>query len=460
MNKYKLLIITCVFVSIVSLSKVYAFINGYTLLGKVIYIDPGHGGIDGGTSYKNIQEKDLNLKLSQMLEKELVSLGATVYLTRETDKDLSTTKINRKRSDLLNRAYLINKTNPDMYISIHLNYLSDSRWKGLQIFYNNNNKSNKDMAINLTKYIKEKTSNVREPKQNNTYYMYKHIKTSGVLIELGFLSNKDDRYRLTHKKYQEELIKNISYAIVKYFNKKDSKSLFLFIKVCYTFNSRKLDQGGNMKRKILLTLISFITFTPEIYAECTNEEVNAFKKISNEYKVTYEMNTESKLYNLTFYDPAPDKYTFVINGATDGDFSIHDNNNYQYLGLSPGEYTVTIEGVTNTCKDVLKTINLSLPKYNKYTEDPLCKGNEEFVLCQPTYDKDIDYDTFKERLEVYKKTKTENNAKNNNTKKENIVINYIKNNIVQVSLIAISLVLVIIIIISIAKRQKKSRRLE
>ena len=74
MNKYKLLIITCVFVSIVSLSKVYAFINGYTLLGKVIYIDPGHGGIDGGTSYKNIQEKDLNLKLSQMLEKENITL--------------------------------------------------------------------------------------------------------------------------------------------------------------------------------------------------------------------------------------------------------------------------------------------------------------------------------------------------------------------------------------------------
>ena len=57
MNKYKLLIIACVLVSIFFLSKVYAFINDYTLLGKVIYIDPGHGGIDGGTSYKNIQEK-------------------------------------------------------------------------------------------------------------------------------------------------------------------------------------------------------------------------------------------------------------------------------------------------------------------------------------------------------------------------------------------------------------------
>ena len=45
-----------------------------------------------------------------------------------------------------------------------------------------------------------------------------------------------------------------------------------------------------MKRKILLTLISFITFTPEIYAECTNEDFNNFKKISDEYKVTYEYN--------------------------------------------------------------------------------------------------------------------------------------------------------------------------
>lgn len=214
------------------------------------------------------------------------------------------------------------------------------------------------------------------------------------------------------------------------------------------------------KKKILLTIISFIAFTSKTYAECTNEEVNAFKKISNEYKVTYEMNTESKLYNLTFYDPAPDKYTFVINGATDGDFSIHDNNNYQYLGLSPGEYTVTIEGVTNTCKDVLKTINLSLPKYNKYTEDPLCKGIEEFVLCQSTYDKDIDYETFKQRVEVYKKTKTENNIKTDDINKNNAIVNYFKNNIGQIFLFTISLVLVIIVITLIAKRQKKSRRLE
>lgn len=204
-----------------SISKTYAIINGYNLLGKVIYIDPGHGGIDSGTTYKNILEKDINLTLSKKLEKELSSYGATVYLTRYTDKDLSLTKINRKRSDLINRAYLINKTKPDMYISIHLNYISNPKWKGLQIFYTNKNKENKNIANKLTTYLKEKTTNIKEPKENNTYYMYKNITSPGILIEAGFLSNPDDRYRLTHEEYQDKLIKNLTYSIIKYFEEKD-----------------------------------------------------------------------------------------------------------------------------------------------------------------------------------------------------------------------------------------------
>lgn len=221
MNKYKCLIILSIFLIIISLSKTYALINNYTLIGKTIYIDPGHGGIDSGTTYKKIYEKDINLILSKKLAAKLTSLGATVYLTRETDKDLALTKKNRKRSDLINRAYLINKTKPDIYISIHLNYLSNSKYKGLQIFYNNKNKENKEIAQLLTKFIKDKTSNVREPKYNNTYYMYRNITSPGVLIEVGFLSNSDDRYRLTHEEYQDKLISNLSYSIEKYFQEKN-----------------------------------------------------------------------------------------------------------------------------------------------------------------------------------------------------------------------------------------------
>ena len=221
MNKYKIVLIVFLFLCIITISKTYAANNEKTLLGKTIYLDPGHGGIDSGTTYKKIYEKDINLLLCQKLRKSLKEKGATVYLTRETDKDLALNNAkNRKRSDLISRAYLINKAKPDMYISIHINHLSNSKYKGLQIFYNSKNKENKIIAESLTKYIKEKTWNVREPKMNNTYYMYKNITSPGILIEVGFLSNPDDRYRLTHEEYQNKIIENITYGIETYFKEK------------------------------------------------------------------------------------------------------------------------------------------------------------------------------------------------------------------------------------------------
>ena len=222
MNKFKILIITLLLLSITSISKVYAIVNNYTLLGKTIYIDPGHGGRDGGATYKNIYEKDINLVISKKIEKYLISKGAKVYLTRETDIDLSTTNKNKKRSDLSNRAKLINESNSDMYISIHLNYIISSKWKGLQIFYNNKNKENEQIANILTSYLKKTSQNIREPKNINSYYMYKQINIPGVLIELGFLSNPNDRYRLTNEKHQDILAENIANAIENYYYIKET----------------------------------------------------------------------------------------------------------------------------------------------------------------------------------------------------------------------------------------------
>lgn len=217
MNKFKLIIIICMFITIFSISKVYAQVFSYTLLGKTIYLDPGHGGRDSGAIYKDIYEKDINLIMCKKIEQFLVAKGATVYLTRESDIDLSTSAFNKKRSDLTNRARLINKSNANMYISIHLNYISNSKWQGLQIFYNNKNEENEIIANNLTKSLKEHSSNIREPKKENIYYMYKQIKIPGVLIELGFLSNPNDRYRLTREEYQDKLAQNIANSIEKYY---------------------------------------------------------------------------------------------------------------------------------------------------------------------------------------------------------------------------------------------------
>ena len=219
MNKYKLLIIICFFLVTISMPKVTAIVKNLNLLGKTIVLDAGHGGKDEGASSGQIKESKLNLILVKKLEKELISRGATVYLTREDDNDLSTTTINRKRSDLYRRAEYINKISPDIYISLHLNSSPSPSWRGLQIFYTNNNKENKEIALSLTNYLKEKLSNTREAKKDSTYYMYKHIKSPGVLIEAGFISNPSDNYLLRDEKYQNKLITLIADSIENYYQR-------------------------------------------------------------------------------------------------------------------------------------------------------------------------------------------------------------------------------------------------
>lgn len=217
MNKYKLLIIICFFLLTLTLPKVTATVKNLNLIGKVIVLDAGHGGKDDGAVNSKIIERDLNLVLVKKLEKELVSQGATVYLTREDENDLSTTTVNRKRNDLYNRAKYIDKISPDMYISLHLNSSTSPSWRGLQIFYTSKNEKNKLIAETITNHLKEKMSNIREIKKDNTYYMYKHISSPGILIEAGFISNPSDNYLLRNEEYQDKLIILISEGIEKYF---------------------------------------------------------------------------------------------------------------------------------------------------------------------------------------------------------------------------------------------------
>lgn len=218
MNRYKYLIIICFFLFSFSISRVYANISDLPLLGKVIYLDAGHGGVDAGAIVNNLKEKDINLKLVMLLRDNLVSKGAMVYLTREGDYDLSNGAVSRKRNDLYNRAKMINDSKADLYISIHLNSTNDGRWRGLQIFYNSINKENKLVAEKVNEILVSNLSYVREIKNDNSYYMYKHIKIPGILIEAGFISNASDNYLLRNKDYQDKLINNIVYGIINYYS--------------------------------------------------------------------------------------------------------------------------------------------------------------------------------------------------------------------------------------------------
>ena len=217
MRQYKTLIICLFFLSIFCFSKVNAIVKDYSLLGKVFYIDPGHGGRDSGAISQTLLEKNMNLLLSQKLAQSLTSKGAIVYLTRYGDYDLSESTINKKRSDLYNRVKLINNSKCDMYISIHLNSSISTKWNGIQIFYSNILKENKIIADTITNTLKSSMQNIRDIKQENGYYMYSKIKVPGILLEAGFISNANDNYKIRQEDYQNILINNITLGIEKYF---------------------------------------------------------------------------------------------------------------------------------------------------------------------------------------------------------------------------------------------------
>lgn len=188
------------------------------LSGKIIIIDPGHGGKDPGTISDTIYEKDINLAISKALEIELAKAGATIILTRDDDYDLAEPNARwRKKSDFDNRINLINNSNADLYLSIHLNYLTNNIYYGPQVFYDK--EENKNLASIIQEILNTNLNTDREIKKiPNETYMYDKLNIKGVLIECGFLSNTEEKSKLLTEEYQQEIASLIKDAIIKYFN--------------------------------------------------------------------------------------------------------------------------------------------------------------------------------------------------------------------------------------------------
>ncbi len=208
------LFITCFFI----LEKVDAKINELPLLGRVIFVDPGHGGRDPGTIYGTIFEKDIVLDISKILRDELSKKGAIVYMTRETDEDLSSKwDARKKRGDLYRRILMYKKYNAELYLSIHINQYKNAAWSGAEVLYNPINRENKKLGEILIKNFRTEFKTKRSLKQTDLY-MYKSTTVPGVLIECGFISNANERYLLRQPEYQLKLSKSITNSVIEYFN--------------------------------------------------------------------------------------------------------------------------------------------------------------------------------------------------------------------------------------------------
>jgi len=193
------------------------------LTGKTIVLDPGHGGPDGGAvGADDTEEKDIALEVAKMLQSYLQQNGALVYLTREEDKDLAaedtTGLARRKAEDIRNRLDFIHEKDPDLFLTIHLNALPSERWRGAQTFYYPEFEENRHLATKIQEEIIRNMENTdRSPLLINGIYLLKHAEVPGALVEIGFLSNGEERELLKQEDYQRGMAASIYEGILRYF---------------------------------------------------------------------------------------------------------------------------------------------------------------------------------------------------------------------------------------------------
>lgn len=183
---------------------------------NIVYLDPGHGGMDGGCNYKDLVEKDINLRISLKVKQILEEKGYTVLMTRSADVHLCVDKFSKKE-DLQTRINLINKSNADLYISIHTNSFVNPKYYGAQVFYNSSLQNNIFIAKRIQTYLSENTKTTRVAKSLNNIMVLREINKPGCLIECGFISNPDEYMLFQTEGHILKLANSIVFGIDDYF---------------------------------------------------------------------------------------------------------------------------------------------------------------------------------------------------------------------------------------------------
>lgn len=165
-------------------------------------------------------EKDINLKIAEMLKDFLQAEGIEVIMTRENDQGLyDEDASNKKVQDMKRRLEIIENANPVLVISIHQNSYHEEYVKGAQVFYYATSESSKRLADVLQEQLRIlDPENNRQAKGNDSYFLLKKTSKTIVIVECGFLSNREEAEKLSTELYQEKLAWNIHMGIMKYLN--------------------------------------------------------------------------------------------------------------------------------------------------------------------------------------------------------------------------------------------------
>ena len=180
--------------------------------------------MNGASSDEGITENSINLSIVLKTKKLIEQSGNTVILTRTDENGIYDEECNsireKKISDIKKRVKIGNESNADIFVSVHLNKISQKQYWGWQTFFKKEDEKSKKLATCIQDGIGcvVKRQNKRIPLSIENIYIVDHVQIPISIVECGFLSNEKEEKLLQTEEYQQKLAEGIYLGIMNYFN--------------------------------------------------------------------------------------------------------------------------------------------------------------------------------------------------------------------------------------------------
>lgn len=182
---------------------------------RKILIDAGHGGYDPGAegTETGITESQVNLEIVKRLEKIFEDNGYLVMLTRYDEKAIAA----GKNEDMAARCAIIERSGADIFISIHQNSLDNPSVSGCEVYYHDTRPDSRQLA----ECVEKELAAVPGAKPSRGVKTYGHMLTKflrySILVECGFLTNRDEEANLTDPDYQQLVAEAIFHGVENFY---------------------------------------------------------------------------------------------------------------------------------------------------------------------------------------------------------------------------------------------------
>ncbi len=186
-----------------------------------VVLDAGHGGIDVGSIGRSTgaYERDINLAVTNKIEGLLRTMNIRVVQTRQTEDGLyGVFASGFKKRDMAERKRIIEDANPNLVVSVHMNFFPDSSAHGSQVFYKPGDETSNALAVNMQKLFVKNLHKSRQSCAEGDFFVLTSTRAAGILVEGGYLSNPEDEALLVTDEYQTRLAYQIFCGIVQYFD--------------------------------------------------------------------------------------------------------------------------------------------------------------------------------------------------------------------------------------------------